>query len=62
MKRTASFEGTQKGYRVTVTENGKVIASQHVDADLRLLNVNPGKAADEAYRQAKKYAAQFGCA
>jgi len=61
MKNQANFEATQYGYRVTIRCGGKVIASAHHACNVALLNRHPSQAAEEAYKAAKKYAAQFGC-
>ena len=59
-KRIAEVEATQKGFRATVKENGKFVASAHFNTDLRP-SVNPNAAADESYRSMKKWLAGFGC-
>ncbi len=49
----ASFEGTQKGYRVTIMEGTKPIASEHFAVTGGL--TDRGSKIDAAYAAAKKY-------
>lgn len=61
MRRHAEMEASQKGYRVSIVEGGRVVASCHIDCNVAEMNKHPKQASEKAYRAAKQYAAQYGC-
>lgn len=61
MTKFAEIEATQIGFRVTIHAAGTIEATQHFKVNVATFNRKPKIAADQAFNEAKEFAAAHGC-